>query len=407
MKNSRTKINLQCRNFFRGMIVIAFLLVPMQQIYALEKFQDLYKRIYDSHTHRTDEEQEERVCRRVQERPKFKTFSCSDLFLLEEGIRDEGLRDRFKWSKQVHKNWVDWTRDALKEEREMLWYEDKLLEKINHMSIYADRKRGEAFDQMPYDLIDDLDEIDEIIFGEKARKKDQPRPSFVYKKSKALDPTTIEWDWQDGFKQIFPCYIGYCNSAGLTTNPRDYSEEDGLIASNFANMKHVIEYRLADLSQVAECVNTRIYQPMGWYNLPEVGDLYHQKIMKAPIHLRDLEVEDNQREKINERFFAIEEEMRLQTSCENTLEEDRRGKYDVPNSDMKDLIEQCNTIRDERWDERIETLKKTARLEGEKIYFRRMFRVLDRWNDDWEAWYDQIVKLKKIFRDLAHKPKKL
>ncbi len=450
IKNSKFKIqNSKIWKVFREIMIIGIFIFPVETN-ALKDFQDLYKRIYEK-TNSMTQEHEESVCKRVQNRKAnwdnpdtleedtFKNISCPKLQTLErweqshEGEKKLEEIEQIHWSIQSQQEWAARAKDVMKFERELLWFEDYLKERLNHMSIHSDRKMGKADDQYPYDLIDDLDEIDELIFGEKAYKKDQPKPEFVYEKSKKYrsrigedegeedtenkdeerdeeeDIETGDWPtWMDGFKEKFPCYKGNCNTESqLTTNPNDYSEEDGFIAGNFANMKNVLEYKLADLSQVAECNNTRLFQQSGWYYLPDIGDLYSQKILKAPIQKADLEVEINNRELIGKRFAGLEDRIRLETSCLNRLEEARKGKYNLTKKYSDELMEECTIMRTEDWEQHLDAIKKAATMEPEQQYFVRILRVIDYWNDDFFAWYDQVVKLKKIFKDLAHKPKKL
>jgi len=387
-----------------GVIIVCVIVVPAI-VEGLSVFENLYDTIYME----KDKEQEKKVCSRTLERQalffevgglEFSDFSCSKLFELEKGNFDEFIVGKVK-SKEVHEKWVERVVKIMKFEREMLQFEDDLRMKTENMSIFSNRFMGDG----AYDLINDLDDIDEVLFGEKHTR---PKPSFSFKKSNAFSDT--EEEWQDGFEEE-GSKPALSITGGMSSNPNDYSDDDGSIAGNLANMKEVYAdgkqgaAALSSISQAAECNSTRFFQlPFLNLSLPDLGDLNSQSVKKGSIPITKTEVEINKEELIGEKFSALEEKIITETPCKDKMAEDAK-KYDIENLDQSNLVKECKIIKNEFWGQRFDAIRKAATIEPEKSYYMRILRAIDQWNQDFLTFFPMIVEQKLEYRELSEKSK--
>ncbi len=438
-------------------LILAFLLpttIYSNTVHAkLADAQDQYLNTYES-TQKMTDTQESEVCKRVLEWPVYDNvdmvklsepaekchemnssnsgtsekpvgiyadyFSCDDIFALEKGEGRPSFAKTLCGTQATFDKWVGKIQKATKAERELQWFEDDTKKKLTQMSKQSDRTLSNA----PYDLLNDLDEIDEVYFGERHTR---PKPSFSFKKLVLPDvkgsvlglmKEGMELDWQDGFNQVNFAKLTddstHVTMGGTTTNPNLYSEKDWSIASNLVRIKQALAdgtdagtAPLSGISQIAECNTTRIIQPSNCAPqigklFPDAGDILSFKTQKGPYPKSDPEVYENVYENIGEEFMGEEEKVFSETSCQNQITEDAK-KYDVPMEYARFAIDECNVIKNEKWEEQTGSINKDSTMQTEKKYFQQILKSINQWNYDLSAWYYQMVMLKNEFRKLAEK----
>ncbi len=116
------------------------------------------------------------ICKRTPKKVHIYSeyFSCSDIFELEKENIKKNFNKIFCGGNEEFTDWQEDMQEAILFERGMLWFEVDVKDRLEEMSNFSDRTKTKA----PYDLIEDLDEIDEIMFGEKHTR---PHPSFSFK----------------------------------------------------------------------------------------------------------------------------------------------------------------------------------------------------------------------------------
>lgn len=400
------------RFVFRVSSLCFLLFFCSTSVQALDSFENLYEKIYTL----TDKEQEDLVCARVRERVQlwfndrdieFADFPCTKTFILEQGGFEEIIREKTK-DKTSHTKWMDRVIRTMQFERETLQFEDDLRELNGNESYFSDRSMGgEAHGLMPtYDLINDLDDIDEVLFGEKHTR---PEPSFSFKESSAFGDT--QEVWQDGTAEA-SCQGALCVKAGMSTNGNDYGEDES-IAGTIAHMKETYAdgkggaKPLSGISQAGECNSTRFFELsfLDWFSLPSISDLNSQTVEKASTPISDTEVKANKSEKIGQLFSALEEKIVTEEMCEDKITKDAK-KYNISHEKVSaELVTECETLNEEFWQNRFDAIYKESLMEGEKKYFLRILRAIDQWNKDFEAWYYQIVDQKVEYKELSEKDK--
>ncbi len=377
------------------------------------------------------------ACYRVQEWPKpheerkkkkprsFTDFKCakkgkyadSDFDRLEKGQQIED-QTKVNWSKSYYNTWSGYVKDAVGSERSIMELENQLRDYTGQMSVNSNRIKGErpgGFKDADFDLIDDLDNIDEILFGEKHTR---PEPSFAFKKSEGFN-SGEEKAWQDSLNAYQVCTDPGCSNqppptnpkANPTTNPNTYSPGDSSIAGHLANMKEVVAdgkdgaKALTSMSQAAECTSTRVFQPT-FINLflPDIADMHVQKIKKGGVDSTPPEVDSNAEENIGELFSAFEEQVITETSCTQQNEEDR-NKYHMGAASAGQMANQCKQLKKERQKKQLDSISKASIKRQEKKQHQQITDAIQKWNWDFNAWYDQMVQLKQIFKELSEKPK--
>lgn len=380
-------------------------------VYALESFENLYDRVYTL----SDKKQDTLVCNRLQQRKQlwyndrdieFADFKCSEAFLLEKGGLDAHIKNITK-DKTSHTKWIKRVTDTMQFERDLLQFEDDLRELNGNQSYFADRSMaGEAHSLIPtFDLIKDLDDIDEVLFGEKHTR---PEPGFSFQESSEFIET--EEGWQDGTSES-GCESGFCLEVSLSTNVNDYGE-DKSIAGTIAHMKQVYAdgkggaAPLSGISQMAECTSTRFFEQtiLDGFKLRSVADLNSIVVEKSPTKMTKPEVKTNAQEKIDKKTKALEKKILTETSCQDKVPEDTKNDNMI-NSGIGEAIAECQTLNNEFWEQRIDAINKDGVMAGEKAYFQRILRAIDQFNNDLESWYYQIVEHKKEYKLLSEKPK--
>ena len=389
---------------------------PYDLIRGPESFGNLYNQIYER-TNFFDDLQNQKACFRLHEWKQFESedfplseFTCtkdgkfegSEIWQLEQGFYDPALLKKVH-GRALAEEWSAYVRDFLAFEKDTLGLEDDLKWHLGKMSLFADRNMQDQ----SYDLIEDLDDIDEILFGEKHTR---PKPSFSFFPRTSpgeFDDKTKEDEWQIGFKQDHPAGDSpSIDKTSATTHANTYSMNDPSIASQIANMKWVLDFRLTPYPQSGQKSSKSLDGPSGWDYYPDMGSTEHQEHQKASIQKREAELEITQGEIIGERFAALEEKIFTDTRCGQKTEEDREDS-NISNDESAEAVNECETIREEEWNQRFDALQKAATLMPENIYLTRLFPVIQDWNSDFEAWRWQIIDFKEIFRRLSEECKVL
>ena len=408
MKNEKSKFKKNGFFFF----AFCFFIFSSSPAQSLSSFENLYEKIYTL----TDKAQEDLVCARVRERVQlwfndrdieFADFPCTKTFILEQGGLEEIIREKTK-DKTSHTKWIDRVIRTMQFEREMLQFEDDLRELNGNASYFSDRSMGgEAHGLTPtYDLINDLDDIDEVLFGEKHTR---PEPSFSFKESSGF--SDAQEIWQDGTAEA-GCKGVLCVKAGMSTNGNDYGEDES-IAGTIAHMKETYAdgkdgaKPLSGISQAGECNSTRFFELafLDSFSLPNLGDLNSQTVEKSSTPVTNTEVKANKDEKIGQNFSALEEKIITEIQCKDKMVQDAK-QFNLSHTKISsELVPECKTLKDEFWANRFDAIYKEGLMAGEKKYFLRILRAIDQWNKDFEAWYYQIVDQKVEYRELSEKDK--
>ena len=387
------KQNIRGRFSWRCGIAFGVGLFVFTSVWALGSFENLGKQVSTL----SDKKQEDLVCSRMKERKKLwhndremelGEFPCSKAFVLEKGQVDPANQKK-TFDSVGQTEWVKRVEDTMAFEREMLQAENDLRELTGNMSYFSDRSMGgEAHGLMPtFDLIDDLDAIDEVLFGEKHTR---PEPSFSFQESGGMSGSKGEW--QDGKEEVAKATA----SSEKNANGNDYGEDES-IAGTIAHMKEVYadgkggETPLSSRSQ-ATC------------NLKLSGDQAIKRTSRSPTVSESTEVATNKEEKVGEAFEALEEQIITEPPCKTKTLEDS-SEYNMSNPDTNEAIDECRVLKEESYQQRFDAIKKEKLMEGENEYFQRILRAIDQWNKDFETWYDQIVVQKKEYKELSEKMK--
>lgn len=280
-------------------------------------------------------------------------------------------------------------------ESSVLDFEENLISELEKLSIFSNEKSDDGL----FDLIEDLNEIDVILFGEKASKTN---PAFAKAASQTFNASAEDWQVGDEAKKN--------ESEGLVVDVKmennvgsAYSAKDSSISSNLESIKNDL-VKLISKSLAPECTSKKHFEPTSLEkNLANHGSGGSFNASKPPKSKNEPESQENEKEVIAETFLGSETELIREVPCEERQKKILKG---VSVEIVKESLNECRVLAVQNFSRMLEGIYKRTESISEKKHGYRIAEALDFWIKHFDTFLIEVVDMRKLLEVIADKTQK-
>lgn len=277
-------------------------------------------------------------------------------------------------------------------ELSVLDFEEDLISELEKLPIFSNEKNNDGL----FDLVEDLNEIDVILFGEKASKIN---PAFIKPSSKRFNTSSEDWQIGDEAKKG--------NSSGLAVGTKmesnvgsAYSRNDSSIAKNLESIKNDL-VKLISKSLAPECTSKKQHEPTSLEkNLANHGSGGNFNYSKPQKSKNRPEFFENKEEVIAETFLGFETELIKEVPCE------KRQKNMLKNVSVdivKNSLNECRVLGAQVFLRSLDGIYKRTESISEKKHGYRISEILDFWIKHFDTFLIEVTDMRKLFETISEK----